>query len=269
VTSVARVPAVGESAAAPEPSTGPPTARDATVEAAARLSLVDGRLTWASAPPVVIRRTGRRRVHVVAVGGGPLGGDRLRLHVELGPGERLAVHSAAATVVQPGRNRGAPASFEVEVALGAGSALDWRPQPTVICDGAAWEPSVRLDLAEGARARVVEHLILGRSGQDGGRCASTLRATVGEVPVLAATTVLDGADAALTGIGGTGGARSVGSLLVVGDTAAGDEEAGDDDGVVWARTPLARPGSLVTAVGTTRAVAAVLDRELGGQPPWG
>jgi urease accessory protein len=268
VTSVADAPAVQEPAAAPEPPTGTPTEREATVEAAARLRLVDGRLTWASAPPVVIRRTGRRRVHVVAVGGGPLGGDRLRLHVELGPGERLAVHSAAATVVQPGRDRGARASFEVDAALGDGAALDWRPEPTVICDGAVWEPSVRLELAEGARARVVEQLILGRSGQDGGRCASTLRAAVGHVPVLASTTVLDGADAALTGIGGTGGARSVGSLLVVGDTAAGDEEAGDEDGVVWARTPLAGPGSLLTAVGATRAVAAVLDRERGAQPPW-
>jgi urease accessory protein len=238
------------------------------VEAAARLRLVDGRLTFASAPPVVLRRTGRRRVHVVAVGGGPLGGDRLRLRVELGPGERLAVHSAAATVVQPGRDAGAAASFDVEAVLAERSALDWRPEPTVVCDGALWEPSVRLDVAEGARARVVEQLVLGRSGQAGGRCASTTRARVGGVPVLAATTVIDGADAALTGIGGTGGARSVGSVLVVGEAAPDAEEALDDGGVVWARTPLDGPGSLLTAVGTTRAVAQVLAREGGAQPPW-
>jgi urease accessory protein len=252
VTTTVRVPVAGASA----------------VEAAARLRLVDGRLTWASAPPVVLRRTGRRRVHVVAVGGGPLGGDRLRLRVELGPGERLAVHSAAATVVQPGRDPGSVASFDVEAVLADGSALDWRPEPTVICDGAVWEPSVRLDLAEGARARVVEQLVLGRSGQAGGRCGSTTRATVGGVPVLASTTVIDGADAALTGIGGTGGARSVGSVLVVGDPVLEAEEARDDGEVVWARTPLDGPGSLLTAVGTARAVAQVLDREGGAQPPW-
>ena len=244
----------------------------AAVEAAARVRLVDDRLTWASAPPVVLRRTGRRRLHVVAVGGGPLGGDRLRLHVELGPGERLAVHSAAATVVQPGRDRAAVASFEVEAHLAPGSALDWRPEPTVICDGAVWEPSVRLELADGARARVVEQLVLGRSGQDGGRCASTLRATLADVPLLASTTILDGADAALTGIGGTGGARSVGSLLVVGDVCdddrSGDEQCGDDDGALWARTPLAGPGSLLTALGATRAVAGVLAREVGQRPCW-
>ncbi len=239
------------------------------MEASARLQLVDGRLTWASAPPVVLRRTGRRRVHVVAVGGGPLGGDRLRLRVELGPGERLAVHSAAATVVQPGREPGSVASFDVEAVLAEGAALDWRPEPTVICDGALWEPSVRLHLAEGSRARVVEHLVLGRTGQLGGRCASTIRATVGGSPLLASTTLLDGADAALTGIGGTGGARSVGSVLLVGEPPPDDaEEAHDDDGLTWARTPLAGPGSLLTAVGATRTVAEVLAREGGAQRPW-
>ena len=247
---------------------GVPAGGASAVEAAARLRLVDGRVTFASAPPVVLRRTGRRRVHVVAVGGGPLGGDRLRLRVELGPGERLAVHSAAATVVQPGREAGAVASFDIEAVLAAGAALDWRPEPTVVCEGAVWEPSVRLDLAEDARARVVEQLVLGRSGQAGGRCASTVRATVGGVPVLAATTVIDGADATLTGIGGTGGARSVGSLLVVGEAAPDAQEARDDGDVVWARTPLDRPGSLLTAVGTTRTVAQVLAREGGTQPPW-
>jgi urease accessory protein len=207
-------------------------------------------------------------VHVVAVGGGPLGGDRLRLRVELGPGERLAVQSAAATVVQPGRESGAVASFAVEAELAAGSVLDWGPEPTVVCDGAVWEPSVRLDLAAGARARVVEQLVLGRSGQDGGRCASTLRARVGGVPVLASTTLLDGADAVLTGIGGTGGARSTGSVLVVGTADPVEEACGDDPGAVWARTPLDGPGSLLTAVGGTRAVAAVLAREGAAQPWW-
>jgi len=216
----------------------------------------------------VLRRTGRRRIHVVAVGGGPLGGDRLRLQVELGPGERLAVHSAAATVAQPGRVVGLPASFEVEASLAAGSTLDWRPEPTVVCDGAVWEPSVRLDLADGARARVLEQLVLGRSGQVGGRCASTMRAAVGGVPVLASTTVLDGADAALTGIGGTRGARSVGSLLVVGAGTDRSDDAGEDEEVTWARTPLDGPGSLTTALGATRAVAAVLAREGERQPLW-
>ncbi|MCD2195541.1 urease accessory protein UreD [Actinomycetospora endophytica] len=272
MTPVVGGPAAGRSAAESSPAvdtTAGSAVGGGAVEATARLRLVDGRLTWASAPPIVLRRTGHRRVHLVAVGGGPLGGDRLRLEVELGPGERLSLHSAAATVVQPGRDPGRTASMAVTASLATGSALDWRPEPTVVCDAAAWEPSVRLDLADGARARVVEQLVLGRSGQVGGRCASTMRAAVGGTPILATTTVLDGADAALIGLGGTGGARSVGSVLVVGtDSDRCDEDAGEDGEVTWARSPLAGPGALTTAVGSTRAVAALLAREGGAQPPW-
>ena len=210
-------------------------------------------------------------MHVVAVGGGPLGGDRLRLQVELGPGERLAVHSAAATVVQPGRDPGVVASFEVEASLAAGSALDWRPEPSVVCDGALWEPSLRLDLADGARARALEQLVLGRSGQHGGRCASTIRAVVGGVPVLASTTVLDGADAALdrdrryagSPVGGLAPRRRRRQRV-----RAGSEDAGEDEEVTWARSPLAGAGSLTTALGATRAVAALLARESEAHVPW-
>ncbi|MEJ2869221.1 urease accessory protein UreD [Actinomycetospora sp. OC33-EN08] len=230
------------------------------VVACARVSVVDGRLTWASAPPVVLRRTGPRQVHVVAVGGGPLGGDRLRLVVEVGPGERLTVHTAAATVVQPGREAGAEAAFAVDLRVADGGELVWRPEPTVVCDGAAWSSSVRVDLAGSARARVVEQVVLGRAGQRGGRCSSALDVVVDGAPLLATTTVLDGADPALTGIGGTGGARSVGTVLLVGDDPDG-EDAGAEDGVVWARSPLAGPGSLLTAVGTVRGVGRALARD--------
>ena len=235
-----------------------------SVTSTARVSLRDGRLTWASAPPVVLRRTGSRRLHVVAVGGGPLGGDHLRLELELGPGERLAVATAAATVVQPGRVPDDEASFEVVARLAEGAALDWRPEPTVLCDGAVWSPTFRLEAAEGARARVVEQLVLGRSGQRGGRCASTLRAIYAGRTLLATTTMLDGADPALSGIGGTGGARSSGSVLVVGPGAeTGEVPGGDEDDVVWACSGLEGPASLLTAVGSIRGVGRVLAR--GGQ----
>ncbi len=65
-----------------------------------------------------------------------------------------------------------------------------------------------------------------------------------------------------------GGARSVGSVLVVGEPATGVEEARDDGDVVWARATLDGPGTLLTAVGSARAVAQVLAGEGGAQPPW-
>ncbi|MDL5158618.1 urease accessory protein UreD [Actinomycetospora termitidis] len=223
--------------------------------ASARVSVRDGRLTWASTPPVVLRRTGPRQVHVIAVGGGPLGGDQLRLTVDVGPGEQLTVHSAAATVVQPGREPGAVASFAVEATV-AGEFV-WRPEPTVVCDRAVWAPSISLHVAGGARAQVLEQLVLGRAGQRGGRCSSSMSVAVDGRPLLATTTVLDGADPGLSGIGGTAGGRSVGTVLEVGD-APGTEDGGEDGDVTWARTPLDGPGSLLSAVGTVRGVARVL-----------
>ncbi|WP_433803471.1 urease accessory protein UreD [Actinomycetospora sp. CA-084318] len=232
------------------------------VAAQARLSVLDGRVRWASSPPVVLRRTGVRQVHVVAVGGGPLGGDRLGLRIDVGPGERLTVHSAAATVVQPGRRPGSEASFVVDVRLAAGADFAWLPEPTVVCDGAVWAPSVRIAAAAGATARVAEQVVLGRAGQRGGRCASSIRATVEGRPLLATTTVLDGTDPALAGIGGSGGARSVGAVVRIGDVGA-TEDAGAEDEVTWACSPLDGPGSMLSAVGSVRGVARVLDAAAG------
>ena len=237
--------------------TAPSCPAPSSVQAAAHVARVDGRLTWASRPPLVLRRTGPDRVHLVQVGGGPLGGDRLALDVELGAGERLTVRTAAATVVQPGRDRAAGASFRVRARVAAGAALTWTPEPTVVTDGGDWHADLALDLAEGARAVVAEHLVLGRSGQQGGRCRSDLRVTVAGRPLLVTSTRLDGADPVLGGPGGTGGARSVATLLVAGPGEPPDG-AGEDDRVTWAWTSLDGPGALFTAVGDVRATAAAL-----------
>ncbi|GAA4859278.1 urease accessory protein UreD [Actinomycetospora straminea] len=234
---------------------------EARVEAHARLSRHDGRLTWASSPPLVLRRTGPRRVHLVQVGGGPLGGDRLRLDVDLGPGESLVLRTAAATIVQPGRD-GGTARFAVHARLGPGAVLDWRPAPTVVTDGADWWASLDLHLADGAAATVTEQLVLGRAGQRGGRARSDLAATVAGRPLLVSSTRLDGADPVLSGPGGSGGARSVGTVLVCGSRAG--EAGGEEDDLRWARTVLDGPGTLTTAVGATTAVTRLLAAQCPG-----
>ena len=227
---------------------------------AARASVTHrDRLRWTSSPPLVLRRTGTERVHLVQVGGGPLGGDRLALDVDLGPGRCLELRTAAATVVQPGRG-GGHATFDVEVALAPGSHLTWRPEPTVVCDGADWRPRLVADVADGAGLQVREQLVLGRSGQDGGRAASGLRVHAHGRALLASTTVVDGADPALSGPGGTAGARSVGTLLLAGTALPPTvpDTSGEDAGVTWAWTALDGPGVLLTALGSVRGVARVL-----------
>ena len=230
------------------------------VDATARVSRCGGRLTWASSPPLVLRRTGPERVHLVQVGGGPLGGDRLRLDVDLGPGERLELRTAAATVVQPGR-RGGTARFAVTARLGPGASLAWHPGPTVVTDGADWWSSLDLRLAAGATASVTEQVVMGRAGQRGGRCRSDLTATVEGRPLLATATRLDGADPVLAGPGGSDGARSLGTLLVCGAHVGVGDDGGEDGALRWARTVLDGPGALVTALGPTTGVARTIEAQ--------
>lgn len=232
-----------------------------TVEAAAG----DQRVRWAHTWPVVLRRTGPRRVHLVHAAGGPLGGDDLALDVEIGAGAVVAVCSAGATLVQPGAGAaaGVPARWAVTARVGAGGRLDWAPEPTVVSDGAALESTLRVELAAGAAATVREIVVLGRYGQRGGRHSGGLEVVVDGVPLLVHTTVLDGADPALCGPAGTAGARAVGTLVCAGAVAVGSG-AGESADARWAWSPLEGPGAVLLAVGSPAGVAAVLDAHVAG-----
>jgi len=216
-------------------------------------------IRWEHAWPIVLRPTGADRVHLVHGAGGPLGGDRLSLSLDVAAGARLRVHSAGATLVQPGAE-GGTAHWDVFATV-AGH-LHWAPEPTIVTDGAALDSHLRVDLAAGGTAILQEVVVLGRHGQLGGRHRGALTVTVAGTPLIAHVTHLDGADPALSGPGGSAGARASGSVLVAG--LPGGSGAGERPGVRWAWTPLAGPGALLLAVGEPGAVTAVLDAEVGG-----
>lgn len=216
---------------------------------------------WSSAPPVVLRPTGPHRVHLVQAAGGPLGGDDLGLAVHLGRGIALQVRSAAATVVQPG-GCAEPARWTVVTEVAEGAMLDWRPEPTVICDEAHLRSSITVTLRRGARAMLREMVVLGRGGQRGGRFHGELTVESAGVPLLAHTMLLDGTDPVLVGPAGTGGARAIGALAVVGEGLGGPpQDAGEEPGLRWAYSTLDGPGWLLLALGDTpSAVARLLDQ---------
>ncbi len=236
-----------------------PPVRDGVTAAATLTADRDGgrtRIRWSHAWPVVIRPTGAEQVHLVHGAGGPLGGDVLALDVQVGAGAALRVRSAGATLVQPGRGPD-PARWHSVITVGAAGRFDWAPEPVIVTDGAAFDTSLRAELGAGASAVIREIVVLGRHGRAGGRYRGHLGVTVGGVPLLAHTTVLDGAHAALCGPGGTAGARAVGTLIVAGRP--GPSGAGEDPGVRWAWSELDGPGALLLAVGDPGAVTAVLD----------
>lgn len=219
------------------------------------------RIRWTHAWPIVLRPTGDARVHLVHGAGGPLGGDALRLDVRVGAVATLAVRSAGATLVQPGRS-GEPARWDNGVVVGADGMLDWGPEPTIVTDGATLRTSLRVDLGTGARARVREVVVLGRHGSVGGRYEGRLDVTVDGVPLLAHTTLLDGADPALAGPGGIAGAGAVGTLLLAGHGCSDGPPAGgagESPRARWAWTELDGPGRMLLVVGDVGAVIGLLD----------
>lgn len=226
-------------------------------------------LRWRCAPPVVLRQTGPNRVHLVQAAGGPLGGDELALDVHLGAGTCLQVRSASATVVQPS-SPAVAAQWTVAADLADGAVLDWRPEPTVICDGAELRSSMTVVVQGGACAVLREVVVLGRAGQRGGRFHGALTVECDGVPLLAHTLLLDGADPVLAGPAGTGGARVVGMLTVVGEGIAGPpQDAGEELGLRWACSALDGPGHLLLALGDSPAVvSALLDKAAApAEPP--
>jgi urease accessory protein len=237
-----------------------------TVEPAAGCpdSPLPPRIRWSQAWPVLIRRTGPAQVHLVHGAGGPLGGDDFALDITVAVGAALAVRSAAATVVQPGG--GETASWAVSARVGAGGLLDWRPEPTVVCAGAALAADLRVRLEPGAGAVLREITVLGRHAEPGGRYRGELRVDVGGAPLLAHRTLLDGTDPELCGPAGTAGARAVGTLVWAGIAAAdrgSAAEAGEQPGLRWASSDLAGPGRVLLAVGEPGAVIQLLDAATG------
>lgn len=238
--------------------------RDRLTAAATLTADRDGdrpRIRWSHAWPVVLRPTGAEQVHLVHGAGGPLGGDVLSLDVRVGGGAALRVRSAGATLVQPGRGTD-PACWDTAITVGDRGRIDWAPEPAIVTDGAVFDTSLRADLGAGASASIREIVVLGRHGRAGGRYRGQLTVTADGMPLLAHRTVLDGADAALCGPGGTAGARAVGTLLIVGRPGPGG--AGEGPGLRWAWSALDGPGALLLAVGDPGPVTALLDDQAAG-----
>ncbi|MTV27430.1 urease accessory protein UreD [Nitriliruptoraceae bacterium ZYF776] len=169
-------------------------------------------------------------VHLVGTAAGPLGGDRLHLHVELLPSVRATVRSVAAALAQ--RGDGTPSHHHVEVVVGAGAHLDWDLEPLVAAAGCDHHTSAVVHLAADASVDWRDELVLGRSGEVPGRCRSSLRIVRdGEVVVHQETsTALPGWD----GPAVTAGAAVVGHRVVVGRPAPGRRVA-DDSRAAWSR----------------------------------
>jgi urease accessory protein len=151
-------------------------------------------------------------LHLVSTAAGPLGGDRLRISLELRPGTEARLRSVAASVAQRGDGTGS--SHHLEVTVGEGAHLDGDLEPLVAAAGCDHTGAVTIHLAAGASVRWRDELVLGRTGERPGCCTSTLRIERDGVPVLHHT--VSTAQAGWDGPAVTAGAKVVGQIAVVG-----------------------------------------------------
>lgn len=163
------------------------------------------------------RRTGPDRIHLVAAAGGPLGGDDYELDIAVGPGARLQVCTAAASVVlAAGPDQ--PSRLRVRAEVAEGGELLLTPGPVLLTRRGLHECENRFSVADGGRLLSKELLVLGRTGETGGRGRFRTCVDVDGHPAIRQTVTLDPDDAGSRGPAVLAGARALGQLLLVGAT---------------------------------------------------
>jgi urease accessory protein len=132
---------------------------------------------------------------IVNTAGGMTGGDRFDIDVAVGAGARLTVTTAAAEKVY--RSLGPDTRIDVKLDVGAGAALAWLPQETILFDRVRLRRSIEVGLAPGASLLLAEGVVFGRSAMGetitDGHFSDRWRVRVGGALVFAESLRLDGA----------------------------------------------------------------------------
>lgn len=213
-----------------------------------------------SEPPLLLRPTGPDTVHLVGAAAGPLGGDRLRIEINVGPGASLTVRTVAASLALPGHD-GAPSRLEISASVATGGRLAWLPEPLIAAHACRHTTQATIDVAAEASLLWRDELQCGRHGEQPGNVALTTRLRVAETEIYRHELAVGPGAPGWSGPAVLDDARAVGSLLIVDPAWV---QAGPPParvlGPAAAAMPLAGPAMLVTAVDAdTRSVRQILD----------
>ncbi len=97
----------------------------------------------------------------VNTGGGIAGGDRFAIDARVGPGASLVMTTQAAERIYRAA-AASPGRLDTRLEVGAGGALHWLPQETILFDGARLRRRLTVEMAPTARVLLVEPLVFGR-----------------------------------------------------------------------------------------------------------
>ncbi|MDI3403356.1 urease accessory protein UreD [Streptomyces cavernicola] len=157
---------------------------------------------------------GTARISRAAGAGGPLGGDHLRFHVDVGAGAALVLRDVSATLALPGPH-GEPSRIRTTVRVGRKATLVWLPEPVIAARGCDHHIRTDVVLEPGARLLLREELLLGRHGEQPGTVRQRLRVCRGDRPLYDQELAVGPGAPGWQGPAVTGGRRALGSLLVV------------------------------------------------------
>ncbi|MEV6604391.1 urease accessory protein UreD [Kutzneria sp. NPDC051319] len=195
------------------------------------------------------RGTGTAVVHLVSSATAPLGGDDLSLEVHVGPGAHLQLRGIAATLALPG-HKGERSHASIRFDIDDEASVEFLPEPTIVTSRASHSSVFAAQLADTARLRFRETLVLGRVGERPGSLDSTVEVVRGETPLLRQR--VDIGDPALAASAAyLAGHRVLATELLV----WGADPASASSGDWWSLVPLARGGSLATALAADAVTA--------------
>ncbi|MFJ2716025.1 urease accessory protein UreD [Streptomyces sp. NPDC087437] len=157
---------------------------------------------------------GAAHVALAAAAAGPIGGDHLRLDVEVAAGAALVVRSVAATLVLPGPH-GRPSRTETHLRVAPAGTLVWLPEPVIAAGRCDHHATTRIDLEPGARLLAREELLLGRHNETPGTVHQRLRVTLAGRPLHDQEFAVGPDVPGWHGPAVTGGHRALGTLLVI------------------------------------------------------
>jgi len=212
----------------------------------ARFSVLDQGLYLAARPVNGTARPLHLRVALIGIHMMLLGGDDVRIEVSVGPGVTLEVVEPAGLVAYDADL--VPSRWSLHAELGEDSALIWDGASFVAAAGSNVQRETRLQLAAGARALVRETLVLGRSGEHGGRLRSTTRAAGPGGDILFEDLNLTGPRDRAVGI--LGAAKAVASATAVGWRPGQAAVPGVPDDSRARRFDLAGPGAVARSLST-------------------
>jgi urease accessory protein len=192
--------------------------------------------------PLLVRETGPGRVHLVGGAAGPLGGDELRVDLEVAAGARLVVRTVAASLVLPGRGRS-----HLHVTAVVAGQLHWQPEPIVAVRGCDHLAESTVELSATATLYWQEELVCGRHGEQGGDLVLTTTVRRDGRPLYRQDLAVGPGTPGACGPAVLGSGRTAGSVIEV-DPRYAQRPALPRVCPGGALMPLAGPGYVATAV---------------------